>query len=320
MKPLIRLSLTIGSVFLIPCSVPAIAPAAPPATAPADTATPSEFLKFVPQGDTGGTLQTATATYRNAAGQTVDLIGAVHVADPAFYAALNEQFKHEDALLYELVMPKEMSIGDLHDPDRPTTWVTMVQHFMRTTLKLQFQLDAINYEAKNFVHADLDAETFESMQEKRGESMLGLMMQSMMQGMAQGNDDNDPTGGLGPLLLALSSPDKATGLKLMIARQFNKMDDMLAGLDGPDGSVLVTERNKAAINVLKQQLAAGKQHIGIFYGAAHLKGMEKMLINDMGFKKVGEQWRVAWDMTPKPTTQATPLATPLATTSPAAGT
>ena len=35
-----------------------------------------------------------------------------------------------------------------------------------------FQLDGIDYNAGNFVHADLDTETFHRMQEERGESIL----------------------------------------------------------------------------------------------------------------------------------------------------
>ena len=36
---------------------------------------------------------------------TVDLIGAVHIGDIAYYDELNKQFTQYDALLYELVAP-----------------------------------------------------------------------------------------------------------------------------------------------------------------------------------------------------------------------
>ena len=286
-----------------PCISKAFAdePATQPATAPSSD---NEFLRFVPDGPNGGVLQAATIRYRNAKGQTVDLIAAVHVADPAFYKTLNDQFTHEDALLYEMIMPKDMAIAELHDPNRPTSWITMFQHFLQTTLKLQYQLDGINYDAPNFVHADMDAETFTSMQQQRGESITGLMLQSVLRSLTDPDlNDNDPTGGIGPLLLALHDPDQSRALKLMLARQFSKMDDMLADLEGPDGSVLLTERNKAAMAVLAKELAAGKQHVGIFYGAGHLRGMEKILTEQMGFTADGPpQWRVAWDMHTTPST------------------
>ena len=61
--------------------------------------------------------------------------------------------------------------------------------------------------------------------------------------------------------------------------------------------------------VLKETLAKGdKRNIAIFYGAGHLKGMDKILTEEMGFHQVGPPfWRVAWDMTvtASPTTKPT---------------
>ena len=104
------------------------------------------------------------------------------------------------------------------------------------------------------------------------------------------------------LMAALMSPDHARQLKLLMARQFGDSDELLAGMEGPDGSVIISERNKAAFKVLKQEMDAGKKYIGIFYGAGHLKLMEQMLF-DMGFAKVGVTWRTAWDIPPAPATQ-----------------
>jgi hypothetical protein len=180
----------------------------------------------------------------------------------------------------------------------------MLQQFMKNTLKLQFQLEAINYDAPNFVHADMDAETFFARENARGESITGLMIKSMLQEMMDPANDDDPTGGVGPLLLALSNPDKARGLKMMLGAQFGRMDDMLAGMEGPDGSVLLTERNQACLNVLKERLEKVDKKIGIFYGAGHLRGMEQILTGEMGFTQVGEpKWRIAWDMSGAATTE-----------------
>ena len=50
--------------------------------------------------------------------------------------------------------------------------------------ELDFQLDAIDYSAKNFVHADLDAETFRKMQEQRGETFEMLFLKELMKAMS----------------------------------------------------------------------------------------------------------------------------------------
>jgi len=288
-------------ILLLVCM--AAGPTSAPTTRPAPLN--DKFLRYVPDDHGGATLQASVVTYRNAAGQRVDLVAAVHVADGAFYKSLNESFKSYDSLLYELIKPKDMDISELHDPDRPTGWITMLQQFLKNTLKLQFQLEAINYDAPNFVHADLDAETFFQMENQRGESITGLMFKSMLQAMMDPAND-DPTGGMGPLLLALSNPDKARGLKMMLGVLFGRMDDMLAGMEGPDGSVLLTERNKACMKVLRERLAKGDRKIGIFFGAGHLRGMEQIMTSQMGFKQVGEpKWRIAWDMTGPPATMPT---------------
>src|SRR5206468_1139098 len=129
---------------------------------------------------------------------------------------------------------------------------------------------------------------------------LQSALRDMAKGASGGGGAGDPLVGF-ELLAALGSPDQARQLKLVLARQFADIDDAMAGMEGDNGSVLLTERNKAAMKVLDQQLAAGKRRVGIFYGAGHLKLMEQMLF-DRGFKKVGVTWRTAWNIDrPAPT-------------------
>ena len=42
-------------------------------------------------------------------------------------------------------------------------------------MKLDFQLDHIDYTAKNFVHADMTMETFQKRQKAKGENLFSLM-------------------------------------------------------------------------------------------------------------------------------------------------
>ena len=72
----------------------------------------------------------------------------------------------------------------------------------------------------------------------------------------------------------------------MLAEQFADLDDAMDAMEGPNGSVIVGERNKVALRVLNEQVAHGKKYLGIFYGAGHLRLMEKSL-EETGFKRVG---------------------------------
>jgi len=74
------------------------------------------------------------------------------------------------------------------------------------------------------------------------------------------------------------------------------MDTAAMGLDGPGGSVIVTERNKAAMQTLDDTLGKGAKKVAIFYGAAHMPDMASRLEAE-GFKPVATGWTVAWDLT-----------------------
>ena len=252
------------------------------------------FLRFVHDVDANtGHLDAAVVSYVNSDGVVVNLVSAVHVGDKAYYERLNKLFKTYDSLLYEMVKPKD---AEVPQPGQAGGAISFLQRALKNVLGLQFQLDAIDYSAGNFVHADLDADTFHRMQSERGESLIGLMLQQMLREMAS-EDANvkDPDLQTAEFLAALTSPDRPRQLKLLIAEQFEDLDKKLAGLDGPDGSVLLTERNKAAIRTLKKQLAKGDKSIGIFYGAAHMGDLSKR-VEAMGFKVSKREWLTAWDM------------------------
>ena len=61
----------------------------------------------------------------------------------------------------------------------------MMQTFMQKQLDLAYQLDEVDYTAKNFVHADMTVKQFRKRQEARGESMFKLMFKMMKEDMAR---------------------------------------------------------------------------------------------------------------------------------------
>lgn len=265
-----------------------------PAGAAAGAAEGQKFLRFVEDDEGGGRLEAAIVTYQNDKGQTVHLVSAVHVGERKYFADLTKTFDGYDVLLYEMVKPKD---ADVPGPGvQSDSMVSTFQRLLTDLLELEFQLDAIDYRKKNFVHADLTVEEFVQLQEERGESILTLMMRAMMAEMQK--PQQVPEISLPELLVALTSPDRARHFKMILGRQFEDMEQKVAGLEGPNGSVLVSERNKAAIRILKETLAKGKKNVGLFYGAAHMPDLSKRLA-EAGFKAVKSEWRVAWDMTPK---------------------
>jgi hypothetical protein len=255
----------------------------------------------VDDGKNGASLQTADVEFRNANGVSVHLVGAIHIGEKGYYDSLNKDFQGYDAVLYEMVKPKDAPPPGPGDGEKSGSAISQFQRFLKNVLDLDFQLDDIDYTAANFVHADLDKETFEKMQEERGETFEMIFMRMVMKAMTDPQVMNNAAAADSgdDLVAILTHPDMERQIKVVLARQLGSMDISAMGLDGPDGSVLVTERNKAALKALEETLAAGKKKIAIFYGAAHMTDMSKRL-EAMGFSPVATQWNVAWDLAIRP--------------------
>ena len=258
------------------------------------------------------------------AGVTVDLIGAIHIGDQAYFQKLDKSFKQYDALLYEMVAEKDETGGApqrWEDRDQPGTGTAQaprktsvseeksfeagmtviggMQLGAKDMLGLAFQLDGINYNAPNMVHADMSPEEFAQKMKDRGESFFTMFMQLFMQGLAQQRANKQGGASDVALLFAFFSSDRELALKRVLAKQFAEVD-ILDMLGGEKGSTIITERNLIALDVLSKQLAKGKKRIGIFYGAGHLGDMSRRLVSDFGMKFTGEKWVEAWNLRSKP--------------------
>jgi hypothetical protein len=277
--------------------------AAPPARVAEHTAVPARFMRYVDDGHSGGKFETATVILRNKDGVIIRLVGAVHIGEKSYYQGLNKSFENDDAVLYELVRPKG---GGVPQPGQKSdNFINQIQHMMKEVLNLDFQLDDIDYSKPNFVHADMDAETFTKMQEERGETFQQLMLKQLMKAFTKGDDNQKPGEQVDPqkvvdgMIEMFTRPDMERQIKVAFAKQLDKMEDTALGLDNPNGSVILTERNKVAMKVLENTVASGKRRISIFYGAAHMPDMVTR-VKEMGFKPVAVEWTTAWDLTIRP--------------------
>jgi hypothetical protein len=310
----------------------------------------------------GAQLQTAIVTYRNAEGVVVDLIGAIHIGDKAYYDALNKRFTTYEELLYEMVGEDLEAIDDPAPPVRkpaspgkskrdatpePTkpgelsleervravedfltkgeekprrnfapkatppeeapaeeaahdrlSWLHPLYDTLKNTLKLESQMEGIDYSKKNFVHADMTARQFAALQDQRGEGFLQIWWRAVQAQVTQPEaTPNSP--GLLKILEILCRPDSPTELKRLMGRMFDQVEKIMAGMETDKGSVIVVERNKIALEVLKKEIAKGHRHLAIFYGAAHLTDMEQRLVS-LGFTPEKSEWLTAWDLPPEP--------------------
>ncbi len=268
---------------------------------------PTGFLRFVEEEDGSARLETAIVRYKNESGQIIDLVAAVHVADPDYYDLLNALFARYDSVLYEAVAPKEYRPV----PGRHDSTLSSFQRGITDVLDLEFQLDGVIYTKDNFVHADLEPDRFFELMDERGENLLTLMLSVMAAEMRHSDQKSveEMHAQSWSMILAFFAKDRSRALKRVLGRQFGELERIAAGFErGLDGeeSVLLIERNKAALDVLEDRLQEGDRTIAIFFGAAHLPDMERRLAREFGAFKTSEQWLVGWDIPAAPDAGASP--------------
>jgi hypothetical protein len=270
--------------------------AAPPAKKPKAEKDEPRFVRLVRDNAmTPIALETAIVRCESSDKEpdapTVDLVAAIHIADKSYYERLNREFKKYDAVLYELVAPEDARPLPTDKPSNHP--ISLLQNGLKDILALEFQLKHVDYTAKNMVHADMSPDEFAESMKKRGETMLSMLARMMGYAMAR---EGATGGNEAELLMALFQKDRALALKRALAEQFEISEGSMIALEGPAGSTLVSGRNQKAIDVLREQIDAGKRKIAIFYGAAHMFDFEIRLAEQFKMKPVETRWVEAWNL------------------------
>ena len=222
----------------------------------------------------------------------VDLIGAVHVGEKEYYEALNERFEMYDSMLYELVAPEGTRVPKGGGDRDVTNPIAGLQLAMMSGLDLSFQLEEVDYTPDNFVHADMTPEEFAKSWTENNESVSRILLKSLGHSMAMQSKGQGPSNL--SLLAAGLSKNPTLKLRRVAAEQMIDMDAGMSIFDGDDGSTIIEHRNAKVMKVLQREIDAGKQKLGIFYGAGHLKDMQERLETEFEMKRAGKTWLTAW--------------------------
>jgi hypothetical protein len=255
----------------------------------------TEFVRIAEDDQNRPTaLQLAVVTYipgDEGLGLSVDLVGAVHIADPAYYAQLNELFESYDVLLYELVAPEGAMVTQRVAKRKGLLSTTQVG--LTRLLGLSFQLDEINYDRANFVHADLSPSELKQSMEQRGESLYVYFWRLFYASVDSYAKDPLGWNDMQKLSGALSA-GQGDSLKTLIAYEMTDMGQIQDVLGEDSGSAVIGARNQRVIDVLQREIEAGAKRIGIFYGVAHMPDLEARLLNQVGLLYEETSWVNAW--------------------------
>ena len=265
---------------------------------PAESEYPRRIILHRVTEGKGESLCTPVARYADAAGRSVDLVGAVHLAEASYYRALNRAFARYDKVLYEMVdgegLPEQMRLERKVKEGKATAaekarydsmkaaaargkgaakMLTGYYAMMSDTLCLQQQTEHIDYGLPNMVFADMSMQELQSAMSGRGESWFSLAMDSM-------RAENSSSG------VSFSRSSMRREVIRALAR--SSQAPVLAQ------SSIIVSRNERCFEVLDKQLASASAgtRIAIFYGAMHLRDMHRRLLA-RGFTLQGVQWLTA---------------------------
>lgn len=259
----------------------------------------SRFLRFLDGSEQWqGQLQTSISSYTNKSGITLNLVSAVHMADASYYAALNNYFRTQDAVLYELVADsdKRPAFSELAVDQGAVSPVSMIQRGMANFLQLSFQLEKIDYTQPNFRHADVSpAQLSEIMQSKNENSFSMMLSLALAQSLSQAQHSSQSGLGSLSMLRALMTNKREAATKYFLAQELSNSELSSLTAEVEAQLTILGDRNRAALSVLKTSLKDSQlSQLSLFYGAAHMPGLERAIINEFGFEKVSEQWLNAW--------------------------
>ncbi|MDF1824600.1 MAG: hypothetical protein P1U68_08155 [Verrucomicrobiales bacterium] len=275
---------------------------APSGSAPTDKPSEelSDHIRYI-EGPEADRLQTAVTRFQRG-DDLVDLVSVVHLADATYYENLNRLLSGYDVVLYEMVggafSPESAEAAESGNDEM--TAVRQLQTMAKSFLGLEFQLEGIDYSASNFVHADAGWDLMSGLMEARNQNFSEIFTRAMalsQEGSIAGLPDTeaDMNFMLGSLLTAVTTGD-SNALKRLIAPFLSEAEGFITQLEGEDGTVLVTERNKLVMAKLSEEQAShGAGKYAVFYGAGHMPDLESRLI-DEGYTKVETVWADAWTM------------------------
>jgi hypothetical protein len=283
------------------------------------------FMRYDGYDDVAGDMEVASREYvKPGSGTRIRLVGAIHIGDLDYYRALQkEALDTADVVLFE---------GVKFEGDKPPPDLGGVYSSIGTLLGIGFQKDGINYKAKNFVHCDITVkdgdplfQTIDPEQIDQAAQMLQplAMMKGMLGPNARQVEDALKHGMVTMMAMQMGGDDDAGPSEAEREKALSKLgargqDDPLrksaekaleqlkktGGLQLPgmsDGmkKEVLERRNRYVLDRLKERLDADgdakRQTVAVFYGAAHLPGMEKE-IEGWGYKPVETVWFKAWRM------------------------
>lgn len=238
------------------------------------------------------TTQTASRLFRKAGAPEIDLVGAIHIAQPDYYQRLQKRLDQSDLVLFEGVTARKSDEIATSGENKG------VYKRMADSLGLQVQNAGIDYKRSSFQRCDLSLE-----------EMVQILDQEILQGGPKAAAAAQAKAEFSELKHMLSGKSILTNLVMgligtsPLLREHVLLMTVSSGLGNDTGKqlsprlkqLILEDRNARVATDLRKLAGSISRHrrIAIFYGAAHLPDLERRL-RSMGYSPVsGPSWNSA---------------------------
>jgi len=243
------------------------------------------FVRTINRTDGVAVSQTASRKLVAAGMPDVWLVGAAHIGMKHYYADMQAVLDAQDVVLFEGVRSKARPMTPPKvDPKAPKALYQVISD----AIGLDFQLVDINYNRPHWVNSDLTMEQLDALNKAGGHGKPTQfdMVEKML-------DPNSPQSKMLGTFFTSATPSIKDAFKIFLVDKVAKIDSILAATTDPTTlNVLLTERNKSVARVFDKVLHSAQppKSIGVFYGAAHMKEIEKALAAKYGYKATEQRW------------------------------
>ncbi|MDR2513101.1 MAG: hypothetical protein LBD01_04850 [Puniceicoccales bacterium] len=317
---------TLFSICVICTLIPFAALAAP------DKPTPhvGSYMRFVQNDTDNFSLELAVRTFipQDNKHSRVTLISAIHIGSKEYYTKLQHILDSQKLLFFEGVgnhhksRKKLSSLKTLKtnkkEEDGNASPVLREEEneekdlytFIATASGLHTQTKCIKYDREHFKNADMSmSQMREILHSER--KLGGKRAREATEALALLKEFETALSGSGGLSMffvrgMLYTMKDNPALRTLFLFNLATADDeqrppaFLSGMTRL-WHLILHDRNKVAMTFLKKELDSESpaQEIGIFYGAAHMRGMEEILVHEMNYKLVETKWLTAYQLHPK---------------------
>ncbi len=238
-------------------------------------------------------------------GDIIYLIGVIHIGEKSYYEKIRSLSRDLDVLFYEgVAFPRQKALNSRFsilenisqaNKSAGLKEIMKYQGIFARKIRLARQVEELVPEY-NWVNADVSYVEFLSILKKydmpqdRLTNYLSLDSKNMFQDYIEIKDmeETDPI-----FIKKMKEYKKKIALNLVNSANELCYGDKMA----PVREIIITERNKIAMNYIKKRLnSENPQVIGMLYGAAHIPDFLNILQAEYGFIIDSHEWLNAWNL------------------------